>query len=88
MKIELTRKQVKQLSTHFSAVRIADHNGERGMLVAQVHEDYFGEGPMLRVGFLLYAEARALVEKATFRFPVCPMGFGIPANIGQRSGDV
>ena len=52
IRIDLTRKQMKQLRKHFDVVNECARMGERGVLAAQVHEDWNGLTGYVRVHFI------------------------------------
>lgn len=84
MRIELTKKQTKLLQRHFQAVANAYRAGERGMLIAQIRDCGWPEGPHMMVGFLTKEECQPLVWAGTTQIPRVPLGWGIPSHLGKK----
>lgn len=82
--VNLTRKQVKQLRKHFDVANacyrmgVGSDEDHRGVLVAQVHEDWEGLTGIIRVNFFPASQVKPILEAV--RKAHIPNGYaGIPA---------
>jgi hypothetical protein len=77
IRIELTRRQTRQLSKHLKMVNIAFKIGQRGTFVAQVQQDWWDpDGPAyVRAHFYPRELADPIVKAvAKARIPQCYVG--------------
>ena len=81
IRIELTRKQMIQLRRHFEVVNTCASMGKdcRGVLAAQVHEDWDGLTGYVRVCFIPSMKSGPVIEAIrSSRIPNC--WAGIPSQ--------
>lgn len=75
IRIELTRRQHKQLRKHFAMINIASRVGQKGIFVAQVEQTPFHDGAYVRAHFFPGDLSEPIAEAVrTSKIPNCWVG--------------